>query len=207
MNIFYKHQIDHRPHSINLYHNQPFQTGPISTNEQTSESLPTATSNDANKQLEPVVLYTHFSMDQKSDIQYVMTTALSHISFQIINPTFISFQSDPFLLHLIAPCHKTHTNSKEHRQKSFCFKGLRVLQQSNAYFYFRPSQQCRHILREGRVQFQSHLLLRLTNEALCTRVYIRKGAYLGTLQPVLLSKYLKTTNTIYSQPPLTSTIC
>jgi len=117
MNIFYKHQIDHRPHSINLYYNQPFQTGPISTNEQTSESLPTATSNDANKQLEPVVLYTHFSMDQKSDIQYVMTTALSHISFQIINPTFISFQSDPFLLHLIAPCHKTHTNSKKHPPK------------------------------------------------------------------------------------------
>jgi len=207
MDIFYMHQIDQRPHITNLYHNQPFQTSPLSTNKQTSESLPTATSNDANKQLEPVILYTHFSMDQKSDIQYVLKTELSHISFQITNPFFISLQSDPFLLHLTAPCHKTHTNSRKHCQKSFRFKGLRVIQQPKAYFYFRPSPQCRHILREGRVRFRSHLLLRLTDAALCTRVYIRKGAYLGTLQPVLLSKYLKTTNTIHSQPPLTSTIC
>ena len=139
MDISCKHPIDQRPYIINLYHNQPCPTNPISTNEQTSEPLPTATSNDANKQLEPVVLYTYLNMDQKSDTQYVMKTALSHISFQITDPTFISLQSDPFLLHLIAPCHKTHTNSKRHNHKSFCFKGLRVLQQSNAYFYFRPS--------------------------------------------------------------------
>jgi len=184
MDIFHKHQIDQRPHITNLYHNQPFQTSPISNNEQTSESLLTATSNDTHKQLEPVGLYTHLSMEPKSGIQYVMETALSHISFQITNPTFISLQFDPFLLHLTAPCHKTHTNSKKHRQKSFCFKGLRVPQQSNAYFYFRPSPQCTHILREGRVQFRSHLLLRITDAALGTRIYIRKGAHLGSLQPV-----------------------
>jgi len=39
MDIFYKHQIDHIPHITILYRNQPFQTSPISTNEQTSESL------------------------------------------------------------------------------------------------------------------------------------------------------------------------
>ena len=207
MDIFYTQYIDHIPQTTTLYYNQPFQTIPISTNEQTSKSMPTSTSNDANKQLEPVVLYTHLSMDQKSDIQYVMKTALSHISFQLTNPTFISLQSDPFLLHLIAPCHKTHTNSKRHYHKSFCFKGLRVLQQSNTYFYFRPSPQCTHILREGRIRFRSHLFLRLTDAALGTRVYIRKGAHLGSLQPVLLNKYLKNADTIHSQPPLTSTIC
>jgi len=207
MDISYKHQIDQRPRITNLYHKQPFNTSPISTNEQTSESLSTTTSNDANKQLEPVVLYTHLNMYQKSDTQYVMKTAFSHISFQITNPAFISLQSDPFLLHLIAPCHKTHTNSKRHYHKSFCFKGLRVLQQSNTYFYFRPSPQCTHILREGRIRFRSHLFLRLTDAALGTRVYIRKGAHLGSLQPVLLNKYLKNADTIHSQPPLTSTIC
>jgi len=191
MDIFYKHQVDHRPSIINFYHNQPSQTSPIRTNEQTSEALLTATSNDANQLLEPVVLYTHFSKNQRSDIQYVMKTTLGLISFQIINPTFISLQSDPFLIRLKAPCHKKRTYHKNHRVESFRFIGLQVLQQSNAYFYFRPSPQCRHIFREGRIRFQSHLSLRLTDAALCTCVYIRKGAYLGTLQPVLLSKYLK----------------
>ena len=82
MEIFYKHEIDHRPRIINFYHNQPFQTSPIRINEQTSESLPTTTSNDANKQLEPIVLYTHFSKNQRSDIQYVMKTTLSQSPFR-----------------------------------------------------------------------------------------------------------------------------
>ena len=206
MDISYKHQIDQRPYIINLYHNQPCQTSPISTNEQTSEPLPTATSNDANKHLEPIVLYTHINKDQSPKIKYVMKTALSYISFWITDPTFISLQSDPFLIRLTAPGYEKRTYSTNHRVE-FRFTGLQVLLQSNAYFYFRPTPQYRHILREGRVRFQSHLSLRLTDAALCTRVYIRKGAHLGSLQPVLLSKYLKTTNTIYSQPPLTSTIC
>jgi len=207
MDVFYAHQIDHVPHITSVYHNQSFQICPPRTNTQTSESLPTATSKDATKQLEPVVLYTHPSKDQKPEIQYVMKTTLSYISFLVTNPSFISVQSDPFLILLTAPCHKKRTNHRNHRVKSFRFTGLQVLQQSNAYFYFRPSPQCRHILREGRVRFRSHLFLRLTDAALCTRVYIRKGAHLGSLQPVLLSKYLKNADTIHSQPPLTSTIC
>ena len=165
MDISYKHQTDQKSRITNLYHKQPFQTSSISTNEQTSESLPTAISNDANKQLEPIVLYTHINKDQIPKSQYVMKTALSHISFRITDPTFISLQSDPFLIRLTAPCYKKRTNHKNHRVKSFRFTGLQVLQQSNAYFYFQPSPQCRHILREGRVRFQTYLLLRLTDAA------------------------------------------
>jgi len=199
MDIFYIHQIDHRPHITNLYHNQPFQPRPLRTNEQTSESLPTATSNDANKQLEPVVLYTHISKDQRSDIQYVMKTTLSHISFLITNPTSISLQSDPFLIHLTAPCHKKRTDSKAHRKKFLRFKGLEVLQLSNAYFYFRPSLQFRHIFIEGRIQFRIHITLRLTETAMCQQLRIRKGTHLGSLQPVLLSKHLTATDIIHRQ--------
>jgi len=216
MDIFYIHHIDQRPHITNLYYNQPFQTCPLRTNEQTSESPPTATSNDANKQLEPVVLYTHLSKDHRSDIQYVMKTTLSHLSFLITNPTFITLQSDPFVIHLTAPCHKKRTNSKAHRRKFFRIKGLQVLQLSKAYFYFRPSLQFRHIFTERLIQFRTHISLRLTETAMCQQLRIRKGTYLGSLQPVLLSKNLKTTDTIHrqhswnkniTQPSWTSTIC
>jgi len=199
MDIFYTHHIDHKPQIINLYYNQPFQTCPLRTNEQTGESLQTATSNDTDKQLEPVVLYTHISKDQKTDIQYVMKTSLSHISFLVTNPTSISLQSDPFLILLTAYCHKQRTDAKAHRKKFFLFKGLQILQQSNSYFYFRPSPQLRHIFMEGRVQFRTHLPLRLTDTALCTQLYIRKGAHLGSLQPVLLSKHLTAADTIHRQ--------
>ena len=191
MDICYKHQIDQRPYIISSYQNQPCQTSLINTNEQTSEPLPTIISNDVNKHLEPIVLYTHINKDQNPKIKYVMKTTLSYISFWITDPTFISLQSDPFLIRLIAPGYEKRTYRTNNRVK-FRFKGLQVLLQSNAYFYFRPTPQYRHILREGRVRFQSHLSLRLTNAALCKRVYIRKGAHLGSLQPVLLSKYLYT---------------
>jgi len=191
MDIFYKQQIDHIPQTTILYRNQLFQTSTININEQTRESTPTETLNDANKQADPIILHKHLSKNQTSDIQYVMQTTLGLISFQIMNPTFISLQSDPFLIRLKAPCHKKRAYHKKHRVKSFRFTGLQVIQQSNAYFYFQPSPHCRHIFREGRIRFRSHLSLRLTDAALCTCVYIRKGAYLGTLQPVLLSKYLK----------------
>jgi len=79
MDISYKHQIDQRPRITNLYHKQPFQTSPISTNEQTSELLPTAISKNANKQLEPIVLYTHINKEQRPKIQYVIKTAHKHI--------------------------------------------------------------------------------------------------------------------------------
>jgi len=206
MDIFYKHQIDHRPSIVNVYRSQPSQTSLMGTNERASEALFIAISNDENQLLEPVVLYTHFSKDQGPDRQYVLKTTLGLISFRIMNPNFISLQADPFLIRLKAPCHKKRTYHKHHCVKSFRFTGLQVLQQSNAYFYFRPSPQCRHIFKEGRIRFQSHLLLHLTDAALCTRVYIRKGAPLGTLQPVLKGKYLKEADTIDSQPPLTNTI-
>jgi len=94
------HHIEYMPHTINLYQNQSFQAWPLRTNTQTSESPATATSNDENKQLELVALYTHISKDQSSDIQYVMKTTLSHISFLITNPTSINVQLDPFTISL-----------------------------------------------------------------------------------------------------------
>jgi len=191
--------IEHKQHITNLHHNQPFQTCPLRTNEQTSESLPAVTSNDANKQLEPVVLYTHSSKDHRSDIQYVMKTTLSHISFLITNPTSISLQSDPFLIHLKAHCHKKRTDVKAHRRKFFYFKGLQVLQLTKAYFYFRPSLRLRHILIEGQIKFRTNIRLRLTETAKRQQLYIRKGAHLGTLQPVLLCKHLTATDTIHRQ--------
>jgi len=196
MDLCYKHQIDQRRYIISSYQNQPCQTSPINTNEQTSEPQPTATPNDTNKQLEPIVLYTHFSKNQRSDIQYVIKTTLSHISFQITNPTSISLQSDPFLIHLTAPRHKKRTDAKAHRKKFFLFKGLQVLQLSNAYFYFQPSLQLRHIFTEGRINFRTRILLRLTETAMRQQVRIRKGTHLGSLKPVLLSKHL--TETEYS---------
>ena len=205
MDTSYKHQIDQRPYIINLYHNQPCQTSPISTNEQTSEPLPTATSNDANKHLEPIVLYTHINKDQSPKIKYVMKTALSYISFRITDPTFISLQSDPFLIRLTAPGYEKRTYRTNNRVR-FRFTELHVLQQSNAYFYFQPTPQYKNILKEGRVRFQNCLVLRLTDAALGTRACIPKGAHLGSLQPVLLSKYLTTADNFHSQPPLTSTI-
>ena len=145
------HQIYHIPHITILYHNQPFQTSPISTNEQTSESLPTATFNDANKQAEPIVLYKHLSKDQRSDIQYVMKTTLSYISFLITNPTAISVQLDPFttILKKYRPKH-----AKQYRKAHFILNGLQVLQKSNAYIYFRPSSDYKHIFLEGPVKCQ-----------------------------------------------------
>ena len=189
MDIFYKQQIDHKPYNINLYHNQPFQTSPISTNEQTSESLPTTTSNDANKRLEPVVLYTHLSKDQRSDIQYVMKTTLSHISFLIKNPTSISVQLDPFIIFL-----KTYRrkDAKQYRKTHFILKGLQVLQKSKAYIYFRPSSDYKHIFLEGPVKCQHKIILRLTDTAKGQPIHISKNTQVGTLQPVLLSKYFKT---------------
>jgi len=132
MDIYYAHHINHRPHSIDLYHNQPFQTSPISINEQTSESLPTSTANYANKRLEPIVLYTHLSKDQKNDTQYVMKTTFSYISFLIKNPTSISVQLDPFTIFLKTYRYK---NAKQYRKTHFILKGLQVLQKSKSYIY------------------------------------------------------------------------
>ena len=204
MDIFYTQYIDHIPQTTTLYYNQPFQTIPISTNEQTSKSMPTSTSNDANKQLEPVVLYTHLSKDQRPDIQYVMKTTLSYISFLITNPISISVQLDPFTIIL-----KTYRRkyAKQYRKTHFILKGLQVLQKSIAYIYFRPSSDYKHIFLEGPVKCQHKIILRLTDTARGHPIHICKNTQVGTLQPVLLSKYLKTTDTIYRQPPLTSTIC
>ena len=189
MDIYYAHQIDHRPHSIDLYHNQPFQTSPINTNQQTSEPLPTIISNDVNKHLEPVVLYTHLSKDQRSDIQYVMKTTLSYISFLIKNPTSTSVQLDPFTIFL-----KTYRrkNAKQYRKTHFILEGLQVLQKSNAYIHFCPSSDYKHIFLEGPVKCQHKIILRLTDTAKGQPIHISKNTQVGTLQPVLLSKYLYT---------------
>ena len=101
-------KIDQRRYIISSYQNQPCQTSPINTNEQTSEPQPTATSNDTNKHLEPIVLYTHIDQDQNPKITYFMKTTLSYISFWISDPTFISLQSDPFLISITAPGYEKH---------------------------------------------------------------------------------------------------
>ena len=190
MDICYKHQIDQRQYIISSYQNQPCPTSLINTTEQTSEPLTTATSIDTNKHLEPIVLYTHINKDQNPKIKYFMKTTLSYISFWITDPTFISIQSDPFLIRLTAPGYEKRTYQTNNRVR-FRFTELHVLQQSNAYFYFQPTPQYKNILKEGRVRFQSRLDLCLTDTALATRACIPKGAHLGSLQPVLLSKYLK----------------
>ena len=189
MDIFYTQYIDHIPQTTTLYYNQPFQTIPISTNEQTSKSMPTSTSNDANKQLEPVVLYTHLSKDQRPDIQYVMKTTLSYISFLIKNPTSTSVQLDPFTIFL-----KTYRrkNAKQYRKAHFILEGLQVLQKSNAYIHFCPSSDYKHIFLEGPVKCQHKIILRLTDTAKGQPIHISKNTQVGTLQPVLLSKYLYT---------------
>jgi len=188
----------------NPHHTQSSTTSPINTNKQTCESLPTKISNNANKQLEPIIFNTHINKDQRLKTKYVLKTSLSYISFWILDPTFISLQSDPFSIRLTAPSYKKRTYHKRHCVKSFRFTGLQILNQINTDLYFRPSPQCRHIFQEGRVQFTTHLHLRLTNEAKSTRVLIRKGANLGSLQPLLQCKYLNTDDTIHNQPPPTS---
>jgi len=175
MDIFHKHQIDRRPHITNLYHNQPFQTCPKRTNKQMSEPMHITTSNDANKQLEPIVLYKHINEDQRPEIQYVMKTTLSHISFRITNPTAISIQPDPFPIILRTYRRKKRTDAKQHRKKFFILKGLQVLQQSQAYFYFQPSIHYRHIFIEGLVQFRTYIRLRFNETALCQQIHINKG--------------------------------
>ena len=191
MDLCYKHQIDQRRYIISSYQNQPCQTSLINTNEQTSEPQPTATSNDTNKHLEPIVLYTSIDQDQNPKIKYFMKTTLSYISFWISDPTFISLQSDPFLIHITAPGYEKrnyHTNNR----KRFHFTEIQVLKQSNAYFYFQPTPQYKNILKEGPVWFQNRLVLRLTDKTTGTRALIPKGAQLGSLQPVLLVKDLNT---------------
>jgi len=200
MDICYMHHIEHMPHTINLYQNQSFQAWPIRTNTQTSESPATVTSNDENKQLELVALYTHISKNQSSDIQYVMKTTLSHISFLITNPTSINVQLDPFTISL-----KTHRqkSAKQYRKKHFILKGLQVLQHLNAYLYFRPSSNYRNTFLEGPVKCQHYIILRLTDTAMGQPIHLRKNTQVGTLQPVLLSKHLKTGD---MQSPFTWTI-
>jgi len=136
MDISCKQQIDQRPYIIILNQKQSCQTSPINTNEQTSEPLPTATSNDANKQLEPIVLYTHINKDQKHKTKYVIKTALSYISFLVTNPSFISVQSDPFLILLTAPCHKKRTDAKAHRKKILLLHRITSLTRIKCIFPF-----------------------------------------------------------------------
>ena len=125
-----------------------------------------------------------------------MKTTLSYISFLIKNPTSISVQLDPFTIFL-----KTYRrkDAKQYRKKYFILKGLQVLQQSNAYIYFRPSSNYKHTFLEGPVQCQTNIILRLTDTARGQPVYIRKNTQVGTLQPALLSKYLQGTNNIHRQ--------
>jgi len=190
----------------NSHHTQSSNTNPINTNKQTCESLPTAISNNANKQLEPIIFNTHINKNQRLKTKYVLKTTLSYISFWILDPTLISLQSDPFSIRLTAPSFKKRTYNTRHCVKSFRFAGLQILHQINTDLHFQPSPQFRNIFQKGRVHFTTHLHLRLTDEAKGTRVYIRKNTHLGSLQPFLLCKYLGTNETIHSQPSLTNAV-
>jgi len=199
-----KHSLEQRLCVSNSDHTQTPDTRPTTTNEQKRESpIVTILSND-NKPLEPIIFETHVNEDQRLKTKYVLKTTLSHLTFWITKPKYISIQSDPFLIRLTAHSYKKRTDNKKHRKEAFCFKGLHILQQLNTYFYFQPSPQYKHIFKEGRPQFTTDLYLRLTDEAKLTRVYIRKGAHLGSLQPILLCKYLNINDTIHNKPPHTS---
>ena len=196
MNTSYPNQIEHIPLIKNLYYNQPFNTFQRGNNELRNKSSTTSPANDTQNQLEPITISIYNGKNQETDTTYVMKTTLSHISFLITNPTSISVQLDPFTIFL-----KTYRrkDAKQYRKKYFILKGLQVLQQSNAYIYFRPSSNYKHTFLEGPVQCQTNIILRLTDTARGQPVYIRKNTQVGTLQPALLSKYLQGTNNIHRQ--------
>jgi len=197
------HQIDYKPHSTNPYLNQPSQTSPKTTKKQKRESSTVASFSNDNKLLEPIIFEAHD--DQRFKIKYELKTALSRFAFWIAKPTYISIQPDPFLIHIKAHSSKKRTDSKKHCVKSFHFKGLQVLQKRKTHLYFQPSLQCSHIFKKQILwHANSYMRLRLTETAMQTHVNIRRLTYLGTLQPILLCKYLHTDDTTHSQPPPTS---
>jgi len=199
MNTSYPNQIEHIPLIKNLYYNQPFNTFQRRNNELRNKSSTTSPSNDTQNQLEPITLFIYNGKNQETDITYVMKTTLSYISFRVTNPNYINVTLDPFTIFLKTYRRKKRTGTKKLRQKYFVLKGLDNLHQSEAYFYFRPSSNYKHTFLEGPVQCQTNIILRLTDTARGQPVYIRKNTQVGTLQPVLLSKYLQGTNNIHRQ--------
>jgi len=156
------------------------------------EQSPTALKpNELHEQMERITLSIYNGQSKGSCIKYVMETMLSHISFQIRSPTFIHVQLMPFTIFLKTYRLQKRTNSPRHYRKFIVLQGLNILKQLNTYFYFRLALNCRNILIEGTVNFCSNTRLRLTKTACCQSLRIPKGTHVGTLHPVLLTKYVK----------------
>jgi len=185
MNTSYPNQIEHIPLIKNLYYNQPFNTFQRGNNELRNKSSTTSPAKDTQNQLEPITLSIYNGKNQETDTTYVMKTTLSYISFRVTNPNYISVTLDPLTIFLKTYRRKKRTGTKKLRQKYFVLKGLEILHQSEAYFYFRPSSNYKNIFIEGPVQFRTNIYLRLTETAMCQPVYIRRNTQVGTLQPVL----------------------
>ena len=160
-------------------------------NKNENQTLTTQQPNELYEQMEPITLSIYNSHSKGSCTKYVMETTLSHISFQIMKPTYIHVQLMPFTIFLKTNRLQKRTNSPRHYKKFIVLQGLNILKQSNTYFYFRPALNYRNILIEDTVNFCSNIRLRLTKTACCQSLRIPKGTHVGTLHPVLLTKYVK----------------
>jgi len=188
----------------NSDHTKIFNTSSTTTTEQECESPTVASSNSEHKLLEPIIFETHVNKDQRVKIKYEVKTSLSYFAFTITKPKYIIIQTDPFLIHLKAHSSKKRTDHYKTCVKSFHFKGLQVLQKRKTHLYFQPSSQCKNIFKKQIIRANTQMRLQLTETAMKTRVNIRRLAYLGTLQPILLCKHLHTDEVIHNQLPHTS---
>ena len=153
--------------------------------------LTTQQPNKLYKQMEPITLSIYNSHPKGSGTKYVMETTTSNISFQITRPTYIHVQPMQFTIFLKTPRLHKRIDSPGNFKKYIVFHGLTILKQSKAYFYFRPALIYRNILIEGPVYFHNDIRLRLTTTACCQPLCIPKGTHVGTLQPMLLTKYVE----------------
>jgi len=96
--------------------------------------------------------------------------------------------SQYFLKH---PCLHEITGFPGNYNKYIEIHGLNILKQSKAYFYFRPAPNYRNILIAGTTHFHTVIRLRLTTTACCQPLRIPKGTHLGTLHPMLQTKYVE----------------
>ena len=197
MDHVHQNQLQYTSHITSLYYNQTFPINPISSDAPLKISPENSSSNPTNKQLEPITLHSFNRIDQPLTTQYVMTTTVSHLSFTVTSPTYITIQPNPFLILLRFNRRLTRTEVKIKLTKYFILKGLRIQQQANAYFYFLPSSNYKHIFLEEFIRVQKEIRLKLIKTPLEQYLYIPNGALIGTLQPVLLSKHLTTAKTTY----------
>jgi len=141
------------------------------------------------QRMEPIICSIYNGHSKGFSNEYVLETTISNLSFMIMRPNHFQVQLRPFNISLTTLRLYKTSDSPRHYAKHLTFYGLFISSQSNAYFYFRPAQNYRNILIEGTVNFHSIIRLRLTRTACCQPLRIPKGTHVGTLHPVLLTKY------------------